>query len=556
MTAARITRHFVTVGNRRVHYTRAGSGPAVVMLHESPCSAKSLQEAQEIFAASHTAIAFDTPGFGLSDPLPLEQPEIADFADALAETLDALGIDQVAAYGRHTGASIAVEFARRHQQRCAMALTAGYPVYNDTQREDRLTAYLKPLVPSWDGSHLLWLWFRYREQHVFWPWHNHVAASRADTDVPDLDFLQRGVLELLEAGDGYRVAYAAAFRHRGLSALPDLRVPVCFASHPGDSLLRTLALFPAGTWTQEMPRDRVEAAVAERAALGRYHARGAVPPPVACRPLPGRTTTDYVDLGGNQMLVRSVGDISGGAEPVLVLPPIPGSSALVDPLLLALGNAKPVLALDLPGQGESPAPDNFTPDIADWATAALAALDRLGIARVHLYGDQGGAAVAVALAARAGERIASIALGSPPALPSSGRDAFAAAYAPSATPEWDGSHLVRVWHHLRDQELWWPWFDRRRETARHNEPDIDPARLTVRVRECLRQPYLYQAIWQEVLRYPLREQLAQLARPVKLISAEGDLFARFLTDAAAVCADATVMRIGATPEERAAAILA
>ena len=29
----RITRHFVTVGGRRVHYTRAGSGPAIVLVH-------------------------------------------------------------------------------------------------------------------------------------------------------------------------------------------------------------------------------------------------------------------------------------------------------------------------------------------------------------------------------------------------------------------------------------------------------------------------------------------------------------------------------------------
>ena len=35
----RITRHFLTVGNRRVHYTRAGEGPAVCLLHASPCSA-------------------------------------------------------------------------------------------------------------------------------------------------------------------------------------------------------------------------------------------------------------------------------------------------------------------------------------------------------------------------------------------------------------------------------------------------------------------------------------------------------------------------------------
>ncbi len=33
-----ITRHFMTVGTRQVHYRRAGSGPPVVLLHPSPNS--------------------------------------------------------------------------------------------------------------------------------------------------------------------------------------------------------------------------------------------------------------------------------------------------------------------------------------------------------------------------------------------------------------------------------------------------------------------------------------------------------------------------------------
>jgi pimeloyl-ACP methyl ester carboxylesterase len=275
----RITRHFLTVGNRRVHYTRAGEGPAVCLLHASPCSAKVLSLPQQVFAGHFTALAFDTPGFGLSDLLPLEQPEIEDFADGLAEALTALGVEQTATYGRHTGASIAVEFARRHPARCAMALTDGFPVFSAKAAEERLSRYLLPIVPQWDGSHLVWLWFRYRDQHVFWPWHNQTLAFRADTDAPDPDFNHRGVIELLEAGDGYRIGYSAAFRHRGLAMLPELTVPVCFGNRPGDSQHRTMAQYPDAAWQQEKPRDPLAAAAAERAVLLRHPAGGAPPPP-------------------------------------------------------------------------------------------------------------------------------------------------------------------------------------------------------------------------------------------------------------------------------------
>jgi pimeloyl-ACP methyl ester carboxylesterase len=219
-----ITRHFVTVGNRRVHYRRAGEGPPIVLLHASPVSSEVYELQIGIYAKHFTAIALDTPGYGLSDPLDHPQPEIEDFADAVAETLDALGIQQCATYGRHTGGSIAVEFAHRHPDRCALALTDGYPVFSDKTRDEYLEKYLNSITPEWDGTHLLWLWFRYREQHVFWPWYKHLGAHRADQDVPDNNFLHRGVKEILMAGNGYKVAYSAAFRHKALDHLAEGRL--------------------------------------------------------------------------------------------------------------------------------------------------------------------------------------------------------------------------------------------------------------------------------------------------------------------------------------------
>ncbi|OYW85147.1 MAG: hypothetical protein B7Z22_09135, partial [Hyphomonas sp. 32-62-5] len=325
----RLTRHFLTLGTRRLHYTRIGQGPAVCLLHASPCSAKVLQPVQEVFASHFTALAFDTPGFGLSDLLPQDPPEIEDFADGLAAALEALGVDQASTYGRHTGASIAVEFARRHPARCAMALTDGFPVFSAKAAEERLARYLLPLVPQWDGGHLLWLWYRYRDQHVFWPWHNQTLAFRADTDAPEAAFNHRGVVELLEAGDGYRIGYAAAFRHRGLAVLPELTVPVCFGNRPGDSQHRTMAAYPPEAWVQEMPRDPLAAAAAERAILLRHRPRGAVPPSPLATPIPGRSTTNYVDVGGRQVLVRVIGDLHA-APPLVIAPHVPGSSALYE----------------------------------------------------------------------------------------------------------------------------------------------------------------------------------------------------------------------------------
>ena len=541
----RITKHFVTVGSRRVHYHRAGEGPVVALLHASACSAKVMRLPLEVFATRFTALAFDTPGFGLSDLLAIERPEIADFADALGDTLDALGIEHAAVYGRHTGAQIAVEFAARHPRRCAMALTDGYPLFSGTDAWSKIEEYLQPLRPTYDGGHLVWAWFRYRDQHVFWPWNEQRLAHRADTDVPDLAFLHRGVIELLEAGDSYRVGYAAAFRHRGLEPLKRLEVPVCFGGRPGDSLFGHLKLLPEEAWTQEMPRDALAAAHVELSVLRRHPARGGAPPAPRCTPVPGRSTTDYIDTADGQVLVRSLGDVRT-RPPVVIVHQAPGASALHDALVCALGPRHPVLALDLPGHGESDATPVTAQTVEAWAVAVQRVLDVLGIGRVWLYGHNGGAAAAVEMALRTPDRVRGLILDAPICLTETEQVTIAPRWLDGVDPvepTWNGEHLLRAWHMRRDMALWWPWYERGVEHIRRVESELDPAMLTLELRETMKQPSSFAAAWRVAMSYPMSRRLALTTAPCLLMSAAGDPFSHCLTEARRARPDATVTEI-------------
>lgn len=530
-----ITKHFVSVGARRVHYLRAGSGPAVALLHASPCSAKVLRPLMRIFAERFTVLAFDSPGFGLSDKLTMPAPSIEDFTDALDDTLAALGVEQVATYGRHTGATIAVEYAARHPQRTAMALADGFAIFPKRYTDEQLERYLERIEPAWDGGHLLRLWFRYRDQHVFWPWNNQTAAARADTDVPELDFLHRGVVELLEAGDDYRLGYAAPFRHRELGVLADLRVPVCFGNRPGDSMYLTHHLYPPEAWTEVMPREFEAASLAERDLLGRHPARGGVPPAPVCTPLPGRSTTDYLDIDGAQVLVRRAGGNATDRPPLLLIPHAPGSSARHERFIVEEGARRPVAAFDLPGHGESDPLAGNPQDIATWTQVARAVADRLGWRAFDVRGHNGGAAVALELALAVPERVRRLTLDAPVFLPDDLRARFAGQdYAPPVEPVWDGSHWLRAWHHLRDSELWWPWCDRTRATVRPAPPRIDPCELNLRVREAMKQPAGYRPAWQAVVGYDWRPRLALLRESPVWAGAEDDTFAHLLPGLRAV----------------------
>jgi pimeloyl-ACP methyl ester carboxylesterase len=188
--------------------------------------------------------------------------------------------------------------------------------------------------------------------------------------------------------------------------------------------------------------------------------------------------------------------------------------------------------------------------VEDWAQRLLAALDKAGIGAVRIYAHRGGCAVAVALALLAPARISEVILDSPLAVPDAVRASLVDSYAPEIELSWDGSHLTRTWHHLRDQEFWWPWFDRRQATALTTDPAIAPEALTLRAVGCLRQPSHYRPAWQAVWRYDLLSALALLEVPVTVAVAEGDAFGH-LAAAAARTVGSAIQPLPADPRTRA-----
>lgn len=76
------------------------------------------------------------------------------------------------------------------------------------------------------------------------------------------------------------------------------------------------------------------------------------------------------------------------------------------PQLAHFGRSRRALALDYPGYGESEFIEGADRD--DYAAAALAAMDALGIGRAHVCGLSLGGVVAIAMTAAAPERCASV----------------------------------------------------------------------------------------------------------------------------------------------------
>jgi pimeloyl-ACP methyl ester carboxylesterase len=95
---------------------RDGGEPALVVLHGLLDSAEGWTPVLD--ATGGSAIAFDLPGFGHSDPPP--RGSITGYADDVAAALDLLGVRQFTLLGHSLGGAVATALA----ERCAERVTA------------------------------------------------------------------------------------------------------------------------------------------------------------------------------------------------------------------------------------------------------------------------------------------------------------------------------------------------------------------------------------------------------------------------------------------------
>lgn len=425
MTAApAVERAWICVRGRWVHYLRAGAGPLVILLHGSPQSARAvLPMMQACLARGLSVIAPDTPGNGLSDPLPGAPEAVDAYAAALRETLDALNIRSAAVYGFHTGAAIGAQLAALAPDVVNALVLDGCPVWTDAERADLLAHYLPPFAPHWDGGHLTWLWARLEEQSIFFPWYEQTAAARMPSyGIAAPEAIHANVMDLCKAGDHHRAPYAAAFRFEARAVLSKLVMPTWITASPNDPLFAHLQRLPRSTSRMDaLPADRT-AALAAMADWLAAKAQAQAPTQAAAGVDAEGETRGYWRLKQGAVGFRGAPDarafhlLDAGES-------IRGRRASAGERII-----------DLPGHGEAGADWVSIPDTVD----ELAALfDHRDSGRWS--GDGLGARVAARIS---GER---------------DPGPFSDPAPPDLAPRWDGGHLQSAWRYLRRSAIYTRW---------------------------------------------------------------------------------------------------
>jgi len=503
-----------------VHYRRAGEGPAVVLLHDSPRSSVLHLPLLREFSDEFAVYALDTPGYGQSDPLPEDPvPKIDDFGDALAGAMRVLGLDGAVVYAYHTSSKIALSCAVRHPGLIGHLVVDGISLPSEQVPEDFISAYMSPFDIDAEGAYIGRQWTKVRDLHRFFPWFRREAGARIPMDEPSVEAMHAYAMDLFMAGPNYSSAYAAAMRYRALEVLPLLETPATFIARANDVLHGYLDIIerclPRRATVERLPADDDAWRERLRALFRRPVGR---PGPSSTEGAPGgRARRRYVGLDHGQVHLRESGD---GDTAVLLLHDPPGSGLDVQDLAAGLDGCR-VLAPDLPGCAASdPFPAPASAD--DFGRVLLAMMEAVGVDRFAILALGFSGPLALALVAAAGDRVTGLALDGVPVLEAEERRELAARYAPPIAPTRDGVHFFSTWHRLRDEQVQFPWFDGTQRAARRSKPDLDGRRLHDRLLATLMQPECYGDACRAALAWNLTEPANRPVVPVLALEVGGD----------------------------------
>jgi pimeloyl-ACP methyl ester carboxylesterase len=161
------------------------------------------------FPPGYRLIAFDTPGFGSSDPLP-QSPLIKDYAIRLLEALAELGISRANVVGHHTGAVIAAELAVLAPDLVVRLILMGPVVVRDDQEAQPWLDHINRWQLDARGDFVV--------EHL-------IPRLKLSVTTDDPGHMTAELVAYLQAGPDYTRAYEAVWRYRAAGRLPLILAP-------------------------------------------------------------------------------------------------------------------------------------------------------------------------------------------------------------------------------------------------------------------------------------------------------------------------------------------
>lgn len=203
-------------GSGQLHYARAGSGPTIICLHQTPRSWDEFREVMLLLQRDFQIVAMDLPGMGGSSSAN-EGATIEAYASAVIKLAQSLKCSPIILCGHHTGGVVAIEAAAQAPDLFRALILSSTPWIDEIEREARRgKAPIDTISRNRDGEHVIDLW---RQRSNYYP--------------ADVSFMDRFLLDALACNDpaeGHQAVGAYAMER----SAPAISCPVLIVEHSQD----------------------------------------------------------------------------------------------------------------------------------------------------------------------------------------------------------------------------------------------------------------------------------------------------------------------------------
>ena len=490
-----INKNFINVDGRCIHYRKIGRGPIIVLLHSSPQDGSFVLNPLIKLSKNFTLLAFDTPGYGLSDPLLKKWPTAYDYAQAIIKATNLLKIKSCILYGTHTGAHIALEVALfSNKVRCL--ILDGISFNSPKEKNELLQNYLPSFVPEDGGGHLAKAWQHTRDQLIFYPWFKkNLIKNRLKQNLADAEYINKVVVAKLLAGKNYIKGYSAAFKHDSIKAIKKVNLPTLVYSREGDILadqVQRIQNISDQIKIIKLPLGNNYLINSIYKELNHLNNNNSINlQEKSCHKM-------FLDINGSNQFIKF--NAYGKKIPLIILHGEMQTSKSVEKIHSQFSATRPVISFDLPGNGFSENIPN-SEDLNSYLVNLKSIIRKLGIDKFSIMAFGMSSVLVHLLQQNMSSKISSIVLNKSIFPQKNELQLFKKYLAPKILPDTEGSHLIKVWNILRDRQLFWPWFLRKKENVRLVMPEIDPIKLHIDLVHLMQSYHSYHKFISAVIKF-------------------------------------------------------
>jgi len=125
----------IDAGEFRISYRERGEGPALFFVHGMGGGSGNWKTQYDQFFDRYRVIGWDAPGYGNSSPFDTDLPSVGDYIMAMADFMDALGIEKAHLVGHSYGGIMVTAFNRAYPDR-VLSLTLAQAVIGGGGEKD------------------------------------------------------------------------------------------------------------------------------------------------------------------------------------------------------------------------------------------------------------------------------------------------------------------------------------------------------------------------------------------------------------------------------------